>query len=472
MFAREMQMNKRRLLQATATALTAQSVTMAVSALTVIFVARRLSPSEYGLWQFFLLIGSYGGLLHFGLCDGVYLRLGGADYGALDKVGEGSEFRYTSAIQTVLILVGVVGILAAGREIQRAPAIILALLYIPLFNCAAYLGHILQATNRTVEYSASVIADRLIFALWTLLGIAVRSESFVFFALGSILAKAVSLGYCAFVTRKLVFSARGSLPLKNIAKDIFSGSRLMIANLSGQLVIGAVRLAVIYRYGDAEFGRISLIITVANLFLQFISQISMVLFPVLRQADGETCQHIFGRMQDAAGLLLPLTFFAYLPLRRGIRIFLPEYTATAKYLILLLPICFLYSKTQLVGTTYLKVRGKAGTLMVLNLSSAAVSAGLCFCAAYADGGVWLVLLASAAAVVIRSAMFDRVCHNGEREWYFHTVTGLLLCAAFAVSAACFADIIALLIFSASYGVYALVYSGKLKIGIEKTKDLK
>ncbi len=455
-------MNKRRLMRATVAAFGAQAVTMSVSVLTVIFIARRLSASEYGLWQFFLLIGSYGGLLHLGVCDGVYLRLGGADYSALDKSGEGTEFRRTTAIQTVLMLVGVVGILVAGREIQRAPAVILALLYIPLFNSAAYLGHILQATDRTVEYSASVVIDRLIFALWTLLGIAVRSESFVFYAWGSILAKVVSLAYCAFIMRDVVLAPRAVGQLGRMAGDIFSGSKLMVANLSGQLVLGAVRLAVIYRYGDAEFGRISLIITLANLFLQFISQIGMVLFPALRRADGAACRRVFERMEDLTGLILPISFFAYLPLRAVVGIFLPEYAAAAKYLILLLPICFLYGKTQLVGTTYLKVCDRAGALMVLNLSSAALSAGLCFGVAYAGGGVWSVLLAAAVAVVIRSAMFDRVCHADGGEWYYQTVAELLLCVAFATSAACFADAVALVVFAVSYAVYAFVHSGKLK----------
>lgn len=456
-------MNKRRLVRATAVAFGAQAVTMAVSVLTVIFIARRLSSSEYGLWQFFLLIASYGGLLHFGVCDGVYLRLGGADYSALDKSGEGTEFRRTAALQTALILVCVVGILVAGREIQRAPAIILALIYIPLFNAAAYLGHILQATDRTVEYSASVIIDRLIFALWTLLGIAVHRESFVFYAWGSILSRAVSLGYCVFIMRDVVLAPRAVGQLGRMAGDIFSGSKLMVANLSGQLVLGAVRLAVIYRYGDAEFGRISLIITLANLFLQFISQLGMVLFPSLRRTDSAACRRIFDRMQDVTGLILPISFFAYLPLRAVVGVFLPEYSAAAQYLILLLPICFLYGKTQLVGTTYLKVCGRAGTLMALNLASAAMSAALCFGSVYAGGGVWSVLLAAAVAVTVRSAMFDRVCHADGGDWYYKTVAELLLCVAFAASAALFADAVGLVVFAVSYAAYAFVHSEKLKM---------
>ena len=146
-------MNKRHLLQATAVAFGAQMVTMATSVLTVIFIAHRLSASEYGLWQFFLLVGSYGGLLHFGLCDGVYLRLGGADYGDLDKSGEGTEFRRAAVAQAALALMVIAGIFIVGSRVQRASALILALIYIPLFNCSAYLGHILQATDRTMEYA-------------------------------------------------------------------------------------------------------------------------------------------------------------------------------------------------------------------------------------------------------------------------------------------------------------------------------
>ena len=334
-------MNKRRLVRATAAAFGAQAITVATSVLTVIFIARGLNVSEYGSWQFYLLVGSYGGLLHLGLCDGVYLRLGGSEYAALDRAGEGTEFRISSLVQAAVALIGIVIVLMAGGGDGRAFAVILALAYIPIFNCAAYLGCILQATDRTVEYSVSVVIDRLTFAAWTLLGMAWRQESFAFYAFGSILAKAVSLGYCAVITRDVVFSARASGQPQRAVKDIILGSRLMIANLSGQLVTGAARLAVIYRYGDAEFGRISLIMTLSNLFLQFVSQLGMVLFPALRRTDGASCRRVLDRLEGAVGIVLPLSFFAYIPLKIALSLFLPEYAEAGRYLILLLPVCFL-----------------------------------------------------------------------------------------------------------------------------------
>ncbi len=462
-------MNKRRLAGAAAAAFGAQGVTVAVSALTLLVIAGGLSASEYGLWQLYLLVGSYGGLLHLGLCDGVYLRLGGADYNALDMSAEGTVFRRASLIQTVPILIAAAVIAMSGMGAQRISAIILALIYIPLFNAAAYLGCILQATDKTVSYSASVVIDRLVFALWVGISVIVGTKSFVTFALGSIVSKTAALVYCIFRLRTLVFAPGIWGVWSRARRDISSGARLMIANLAGQLVTGAARFAVIYGYGDAEFGRISLVMTLSSLFLQFTSQLGMVLFPSLRRTDSASCHRAFFRMERAVGVILPAVFFAYLPFKCAINVFLPDYSSAAEYLILLLPLCFLYGKTQLVGTMYLKVQGKVGRLMALNLVSALLSMGLCFGAAYADSGVWSILLAATVSAFIRSAMFDRVCHHGEGEWHYQTVAELLLCVAFAVSAAIFANGVAVLVYAASYILYILARSGKLKYYYEKHK---
>jgi len=77
--------------------------------------------------------------------------------------------------------------------------------------------------------------------------------------------------------------------------------------------------------------------------------------------------------------------------------------------------------------------------------------------------VWSVLLAAAVAVTVRSAMFDSVCHADGGDWYYKTVAELLLCVAFAASAALFADAVGLVVFAVCYAAYAFVHSGKLKM---------
>ena len=454
-------MNKHRILGALAMALGAQGVTVAVSALTVLVLAGGLDASEYGMWQLYLLIGSYGGLLHFGLCDGVYLRLGGADYRTLDMAREGTLFRRMMSVQTVLVAAGILLITPVWGGSERVVAVVSALVYIPLFNAAAHLGNVLQATDNTVAYSVSVMIDRLIFALWVGVSVALGAGDVGVFIFGSITAKLVSLAYCAFRTRRLVFSSRACGVWSMARDDILSGCRLMSANLAGQLVTGAARFAIIYRYGDAEFGRVSLVMTLSGLFLQLISQLGMVLFPSLRRADGTACRHMFLRMDLAAGLILPAAFFAYLPLKAAVKVFLPDYFSGMRYLILLLPLCLFDGKTQLVGTMYLKVCGKVGKLMSLNVLAAALSVVLCFGVAYLDGGVGAVLLAAVVSAAVRCVLFDAVCFDGEGEWRRRTAAELVLCLIFSLSAACLPDLGALMIYAVCYCVY--VYVGRRKM---------
>ncbi|MBQ9080071.1 MAG: hypothetical protein IJY27_03265 [Clostridia bacterium] len=454
-------MDKRRLTRAVSVAFAAQGVTAAVNAFTVLMLAGGLDAAGYGLWQFFLLIGSYAGLFHLGLCDGAYLNNGGVEPQALDASRLGTLFRRATAVQFGVACLSVPAVLWLGGMSGRAWAIALALIYMPIFNADAYLGYILQATGNTVAYSVSVMIDRVGFILLALAAAAGGATDFRVYAVASIVSESVSLVYCVYKTRRLVFAPRASGGVADMARrDISVGSRLMISNLSGQLVTGAARLAVIWRYGDAEFGRISFIMTLSNVFLQLVSQFSMVLFPSLRREDEHIRRRVIERMRSVAGLLLPAVFLAYLPIKLFIGKFLPQYEEGIAYLALLLPLCLFDGKTHLIGDTYFKVKGRSDELMRLNLSSAALSLLLCFGAARLGEDVGAVLIAAVVASAVRSVAFDIRCRQGEGEHIrivvIQQLSEIALCLAFIFSALLLPDIPALLTYAFCYLVYVYI----------------
>ncbi len=446
-------MGKCRLARAAALAMLAQTVSVGVSALTVFLLASVLSPGEYGLWQFYLLLGSFSGLFHLGLCDGVYLRLGGQLYDRLDMAAEGSMFHRMTAIMGTLAAVGVgITIIVGGME-GRAGGIALALAYMPMFNAAAYLGFVQQATDNTAAYSISVVIERLSFGGAVAVAAALGAEDFRVYALCSIAAKLAALGYLIFKTRRLVLSppVRGNI-WQRVRGDISAGFRLMSANLAGQLTTGAARLAVIYRYGDAVFGRVSFAMTLSGLFLQFVSQLTMVLFPALRRQDGPGRREAFRRLGRLSRLLLPGVLLAYLPLRAVISAWLPAYSAGMEYLLALLPLSLFDGNVHLVGAADLKVAGRVGTLWWMELLSAGASLVLCFGAGYAGASVGGILWAAVLAAALRSLLFDVTV--GEGQW--KNTGGLVLCASvFVLTASLMWDVAAML----TYGVFYLCYVG-------------
>ena len=451
-------MDSKKLLRAAAVAVLSQGVTAAVNALTVFMLAGKLSAAEYGLWQFFVLIGSYSGLFHLGLCDGIYLNNGGKELSELDAPRIGTLFRRSFALQSVAAAVIIPIMFSLGMAVDRVWSIALALVYMPIFNADAYLGHVLQATGNTAAYSVSVIIDRVSFFAFAILAAACGFYDFRAYAVAGILAESVSLVYCAYKTRSIVFAPRARGGVADTARrDISVGSRLMISNLSGQLSQGAARLAVIWRYGDAEFGRISFVMTLANVFLQLLSQMSMVLFPSLRREEDAAQRRFMTGIRSAAGLFLPAIFMTYIPLRLFVATFLPNFESGMEYLVLILPMCLFDGKTNLVASTYFKVRGKAGELMRLNLCSAALGVVFCFAVASVGGGIGTILAAALAVSAVRYIAFELRCRHFERqedgEVALYLLRELLLCAIFIVGTLYLPDIYAVTLYTVAYFVY-------------------
>ena len=60
-------------------AFAAQVVSIVSSIILSLLLPKFVSIELYGILQYFLLIASYVGILHFGFNDGVYLKLGGTN---------------------------------------------------------------------------------------------------------------------------------------------------------------------------------------------------------------------------------------------------------------------------------------------------------------------------------------------------------------------------------------------------------
>ncbi|HHT54045.1 MAG TPA: hypothetical protein GX011_03810 [Clostridiales bacterium] len=450
-------MDKHKLIRASAAAFTAQGITAAVSAGTVLLLAGRLNAADYGLWQLYTLAGSFSGLFHLGLCDGVYLRLGGQKYENLDFGRLGCQFRLMALLQILAAAAILPPVIFLWGRSGRALSLCAALIYMPVFNAAAFLGYLLQATGRTSVYSMSTVIDRSAFVALAALAALLGGESYGVYIAVSIAAKLISLLFLISKNHRVVF-APGRVSWTQTAADISAGSRLLWGNLLGLLVVGTARIAVILRWGDAEFGRVSLAITLSGLILQFAAQLGMVIFPALRQEGGEARQRILARMRSASGLALPAVFLIYFPARLAVSAWLPRNTLEASSLVLLLPLCLFEGKTQLVHQTYLKVSRMETRLFKVNLLSAGVSIVLSFYSAFVLGSLEAVLLSAVLAAALRCFISAYpMSEAGERlTVLMELLSDLAVSAVFVCAALLLPGI-------AAFFVYVLFYAGFLLI---------
>ena len=189
-------------------------------------------------------------------------------------------------------------------------------------------------------------------------------------------------------------------------ESLSCGIKLTIANIMSLLILGIGRISIDNVWGIESFGKISLSLSLANFFLVFIQQISMVLFPALRRIDEERIKSIYRLLRNFLGLILPTIYILYFPIKIIIGMWLPQYSLSLKYLGLLLPLCIFDGKMQLLCNTYLKVLRKEGKLLQFNLVAFIVSLISCSISAYCFNNITLVVLCMVSSIAIRSIMAE------------------------------------------------------------------
>ena len=418
-------------------------------------LAGRLDAADYGLWQLYTLAGSFSGLFHLGLCDGI-LRLGGQKYENLNFGRLGYQFRLMTLIQVLAAAAIIPPVIFLYSGSGRAFSLCAALVYMLAFNATAFLGYLLQATGRTAAYSMSTVIERSAFVGLAALAAIFGARSYRVYIAVSIAAKLLSLLFCISKNRRVVFTPGRETRAQTIA-DISAGSQLLWGNLLGLFVVGAARIAVILRWGDAEFGRVSLAITLSGLILQFAAQLGMVIFPALRQEGGETQQRIIARMRRALELALPAVFLIYFPVRLAIAAWLPDSALEPSCLALLMPLCLFEGKTQLVNQTYLKVSRMETRLFLVNLSRP----GRVLCSAFIRpllGSLRSVLVSAVLAAALRCSLgAEPTSDAGERLGVFmELLSDMAVSAVFVCAALLLPDI-------AAFFVYVLFYAGFILI---------
>lgn len=386
----------------------AQTISLILSILMSLFVPKILGVSDYSFWQLFIFYIGYVGFSHLGLIDGIYLKLGGKKYNDLDYSLLGSEFWITLIFQSIIGLVLIIFAKISIQSNDRLFVIRAALCYMLLHNATAYIGYIFQAVNKTKIYSISIIIERLLFIVVVILALIDRTKKFKYFIIMYIFAKAVSLIYCVIQGRKIIFAKLkfNRVIIREMLNSISIGSKLLIANIASMFIIGIGRVFIDNIWGINEFGKISFSISLTNFMLQFVGQLSIVLFPTLRQMDESKQKYIYINLINLIGLCIPIIFLIYIPAKNIIAIWLPDYEVSLQYMTFLLPIVAFDGKMQLVCNTYFKVYRKEKWLLKINIVSAILSIILCYFSAYIAGNLELVIISMVISIAFRSIISE------------------------------------------------------------------
>lgn len=384
----------------------AQGASMILSILTSLILPKILGVESFAYWQLFLFYSGYVGFFHFGLSDGIYLKYGGTPIEKMDKSLLGSQYRLMLLWQTVISAIALVAIPYFIHDPNRLFVWLLTAIYLIVANATWCLGYIFQSANETRIYSTATIISKLLFAFAIVICVITKQYNFRVYTSLYVAAQGVALIYSLFYGWEFVKAKW--ISIRTTWSEAFSnmkiGINLTFSNIASSLILGFGKGFVDRHWNLSAFGMFSLAISLVNFILQFITQISMVMFPALRQISDERRTYIYQILTGSLGILLCGVFIFYVPIRMILEVWIPDYEESLKYLSIILPICVFDGKMQMLYTTYMKVLRKERVLLYINIMSCVLSLGLCLLFTRINDVVIMAVFAMVLAIATRSIM--------------------------------------------------------------------
>lgn len=389
--------------------LAVQIVSLAVSFILNLIVPRFIDEYQYSYWQMYVLYASYVGVLHFGLLDGLVLRYSQFDYDEIDKPRIRSQFQIL-LLSTSLISLLLIGVSCVFLDKLNKLIFIFVAISIITKNIVTYNSYTFQITNRISDYASLILSQRISYGLITLLFLFLRINSFVFYCIADLLGDIIGIVISSTHNKNMYFGK--SLSVKEAILEwkanVKSGIYLMLATWSSFLLIGSSKVIIQIHWNELIFGKVSFAFSMSNLFLSFVTAISVVLFPSLKRMDSNRLPQLYRTIRSAMTPVLFLSLIAYFPGCYILRNYLPSYAESLAYLGILLPIIVYSSKVNLLTNNYLKTYRKETAMLVINGISVVFAVALFFASAFILNNLYVLLSSVVLAIIFNSVLSEIV----------------------------------------------------------------
>lgn len=386
-------------------------ISLFISTLVILIIPKLVGVAEYGYLQLYIFYSSYVFLANFGWNDGIYLRYGGQNYKDLNKPLFSSQFYMMTMFQILLSVCAI-----AAAMIFKFQTFIFYSLIACMFltNVRALLHYTMLATNRLQEHAKSNILDRLLYCVFIVLGLSLGMRNYEYLILADLLGKSISLIYAVYCCKDIVTQNINAFKFnrKETASNINAGIKLVFADVASILNIGIIRVGIERAWDVSTFGKVSLTLSISNMFMLFINAISLVLFPLLRRSDEGNYPKVYSAMRNILLALLFGVLILYWPLKLILSSWLPQYADSISYLSMLFPLCLYEGRMSLLVNTFLKTIRREKLMIQVNLLSLGFSALMVVVAIVIirnlDLAVFTILLVSALKCMISEVKLTKL----------------------------------------------------------------
>ena len=340
------------------------------SVLMILVLPKVMSMEAYGIWQLFIFYFTYVGFFHFGWTDGIYLRYGGAYYDKLDRKVFSGQFWLLCLfvvieclLANIFLVYGFVedDILFLIFKVASISGVFLILL--------SFANFVLQLTNRIKEYARNILLERFTLLALIIACVVAGKVQYEEIIYTNLISNFLVMCIALYVIRDLIFTKTDNITnaLKEAGKNISAGSKLMLSNIAGMLILGIIRFGISQGWDIVTFGKVSLTLSISNFLMVFISAVSVVLFPILKRINQDRLAEIYLVLRRVLSYSLLGLLITYYPLNFILIQWLPKYSDSLFYMGMLLPICVFESKMQMVVNTYLKSLRQEALMLKINI---------------------------------------------------------------------------------------------------------
>lgn len=364
-------MKKNKLLHNISISIFVQVVSLLTSFVVSLIVPRYIDILDYSHWQTYVLYSSYVSIFQFGLIDGFILKYAQYDYEQLDKAEIRSQLQIFLLFLISISLLTITIALLFLDGILRTLAILLAISII-IKNHFWYSSTLCQITNRIDKYSKITILQKVSYIVGIVILLFFGVKEFYWFCLADIFGDILSGLLAVKYNRELIIGKIGNIrnTFKGIRGNIKCGIVLLLANYSTSLIIGAAKMLVQLKWGDIVFGKLSFGFSLTNLFLTFITAISVVLFPSLKRIDKNRLPSMYVRIRRLSTSIMFLSLAFYYPIALFINVWVPKYVESIRYMLYLLPLVVFVTRTNLLTNNYLKIFRLEKQMFIINITFA------------------------------------------------------------------------------------------------------
>lgn len=347
-----------------------QAIVLISGLIKVLIIPVLLGLTDYGYWQIYIFYTLYIGVLTFGYSDGLYLRYGGYDFKDLPF----PRVRLANALYLVMITVAAAALMVfaiLNTDPNRQIVFFAVAANVVVLGVTSNISLTLQATNLMKGYAFLNSADKIFFCLALLALFWDDFRTFEYLIAVDLSAKVIVMAMLLRQYRKLYIGPFTALAdgAREFADSVSSGIQLLVANLSGMLVLGVGRIIVEY-YGSLEsYAYYAFATSLASVVLMSVTALSIVIYPTLRRKPQDQYVDYFNKTNRAYFAFALLMLVGYFPAVAFIDLIANEYAPVINFLNAIFIITVLQGKMQLINNTYYKALRLERQMLVANVTS-------------------------------------------------------------------------------------------------------